>query len=463
MLKIRFIDSGTIQKDVVNVELREQKESYLRESDGKKSLIVGIEKRDKINLRKAILIPRKIVSLARSMRLKRLSFNLRDLLILGRDTTEEDMAELISTNLEMANFEFTSYKSPPEEGFNFIEEIYIAGELKKTVKDAIMRGQLIGDGVNMARSLVNTPAGDLTPIIFVQKAAEILKGLPLVIRVLNKRDMERLKMGGILAVSKGSDNEPRFIVMEYRKGDKKPPIVLIGKGITFDSGGLNLKPSDAMADMHMDMSGASALLATIYLSAKLGLKKNIIGIIPLAENMPSGKSYHPGDIIRTMSGKTVEVLNTDAEGRLILADSITYGLRYRPRLLITIATLTGAAMVALGQRASAIFSSDDDIQKFALKVAEESGDYAWPLPLWEEYEEDIKGTYADLANTGKTRYGGAIVGATFLYQFIKESRTPFLHIDIAPRMTSIESEYLSKGSTGAPVRFLIRFLRYFEE
>ncbi len=463
MLKIRFIEKQTIQRDVANVELREQKESYLKEKDGRLSLVVGIEKRDKINHRKVILIVRKIISLGRSMGLKKLNINLEDFIFPRCSIEIKDLAELIGTNLEMANFEFTEYKTPPPEGFNLIEEVYITGAINKEIRDAFLRGQLIGDGVNMARTLVNTPAGDMTPSLFVHKTKEVLKGLPVRMKILYRKEMERLKMGGILSVSRGSDNEPAFIILEYRNGNRKEPFVIIGKGITFDSGGLNLKPSDSMTDMHMDMSGAASVLSTIFLSSKMGIKRDVIGLIPLAENMPSGKSYHPGDIIRTMSGKTVEVLNTDAEGRLILADAITYGLRYSPAILITIATLTGAAMVALGQRASAIFCSDDDIQKFALRIGEESGDYLWPLPLWEEYEEDIKGTYGDLANTGRTRYGGAIIGATFLYQFIKDSRIPFLHIDIAPRMTSIEGEYLSKGATGVPVRFLNRFLRYFRK
>ncbi len=463
MLKIRFIEKQPVQKDVVNVELKEQKENYLKEKDGRLSLVVGIESKDKINHRKVILIVRKIISLGKSMRLKKLNINLEDFIFPQCNIKRKDLAELIGTNLEMANFEFTEYKTPPPEGFSFIEEVYITGAINKDIKDAFLKGQLIGKGVNMARTLANTPAKDMTPFTFVRKTREVLKGLPVRIKVLYRRDMERLKMGGILSVSKGSDNEPAFIILEYRNENRKEPFVIIGKGITFDSGGLNLKPSDFMTDMHMDMSGAASVLSTIFLSAKMGIKRDIIGLIPLAENMPSGKSYHPGDIIRTMSGKTVEVLNTDAEGRLILADAITYGLRYSPSILITIATLTGAAMVALGQKASAIFSSDDDIQKFALRIGEESGDYLWPLPLWEEYEEDIKGTYGDLANTGKTRYGGAIIGAIFLYQFIKDSKIPFLHIDIAPRITSIEGEYLSKGSSGAAVRFLIRFLRYFKK
>ena len=211
-----------------------------------------------------------------------------------------------------------------------------------------------------------------------------------------------------------------------------------------------------MKDMHMDMSGAAAVISTLGLAGKLKLKKNIVGLIPAVENMPSGSSYRPGDVLKTMSGKTIEVLNTDAEGRIILADALSYAKKYNPRLVVDVATLTGAALVALGQRASALFTKDEKLEKLFRELGEESGDYLWPLPLWDEYEDEIKGTFGDWANIGKNRYGGAITGAMFLYQFAKDF--PWVHLDIAPRMTSIEGEYLAKGAAGAPVRLLIKVL-----
>jgi leucyl aminopeptidase len=232
--------------------------------------------------------------------------------------------------------------------------------------------------------------------------------------------------------------------------------VLVGKGVTFDTGGLNIKPGDAMNEMHMDMSGGAAVLLTVILGAKLGLKKNVVALVPAVENMPSGSSYRPGDILRTMSGKTIEVLNTDAEGRIILADALTYAKKYRPRLVVDVATLAGATMSALGQRASAIYTRDEKLEKLFRELGEESGDYVWPLSLWDEYEEDIKGTFGDVINLGKTKYGGAITGAIFLYQFAKDY--PWVHIDICPRMTSVEGEFLAKGATGVPVRLLAKIL-----
>ena len=272
--------------------------------------------------------------------------------------------------------------------------------------------------------------------------------------------MKILKMGGVLGVAQGSSEEPKFIVMEYSGGGKKDkPFVLVGKGVTFDSGGLNLKPSQHIYEMHMDMSGGSAVINTIALAARLKLKRNVIALVPAVENMPSGSSYRPGDLLRTMSGKTIEVLDTDAEGRVILSDALTYAEQYQPKLVVDVATLTGAAAVALGQRASGIFTKDEKLARLAQELGEEAGDYVWPLPLWDEFEDEIKGTFGDWANVGRTRYGGASTGAIFLYQFAKNY--PWLHIDIAPTMTSIDGQFLAKGATGVPVRLLLKLLEQF--
>jgi leucyl aminopeptidase len=272
-------------------------------------------------------------------------------------------------------------------------------------------------------------------------------------------------MQAILSVGKGSDEESQFIIMEYfggKKGEK--PIVLVGKGVTFDTGGINLKPSHSLLGMNMDMSGGSAVVHTLALVAKMKLKKNVIGLIPSVENMASGKSYRPGDVIRSMSGKTIEVLNTDAEGRVILADALTYSEKYNPEVVIDIATLTGAACVALGERASAIFTPEDDLSKTMENIGEETGDYLWRLPLWEEYENEIKGSLGDFTNIHNkdSRYGGAIYGAIFLYQFIKGKENgngpKWAHLDIAPRMTAMAGENLAEGALGTPVRLLYKFI-----
>ena len=211
-----------------------------------------------------------------------------------------------------------------------------------------------------------------------------------------------------------------------------------------------------MLGMNMDMSGGAAVLHTVAAIARLGVKCNLVALVPAVENMPSGSSYRPGDVLRSMSGKTIEVNNTDAEGRIILADALTYAAKYKPSLVVDVATLTGAAMAALGERASALFTTDETLEKQFRELGELSGDHVWPLPLWEEYDDEIKGTIGDWSNLGKTRYGGAITAAVFLKQFAVGY--PWVHLDIAPRMTSIEGEFLAKGAAGAPVRLLVKLL-----
>ena len=324
------------------------------------------------------------------------------------------------------------------------------------------RGQIIGEEVNRTRALSNTPGGDMTPRGLAQAAKTAVKGLPVTVMTLSVSQMEKLGMGALLGVGKGSVHPPTFTIMEYKGGpSSQKPIVLAGKGITFDSGGLNLKPSNGIYEMHMDISGAAAVIHTVALAARLKLKKNVVGLIPSAENMPGNEAYRPGDILKSMSGKTIDVLNTDAEGRLVLADALTYAKKLKPSVVIDVATLTGAALSALGLYASGVMSRDEKLSAMLITLGEESGDYTWPLPLWDEYEAAIQGTFADLTNIGNgasARYGGAIEGGIFLWQFAKELDAPWAHIDIAPRMTSAPGEELSKGAAGAPVRLLIRFI-----
>jgi leucyl aminopeptidase len=240
-----------------------------------------------------------------------------------------------------------------------------------------------------------------------------------------------------------------------KAGDKNDPIVFVGKGITFDTGGLQVKPGMAMYEMHMDMSGGASVIAAIACAAKLGLKKNIIGLIPSAENAVSDEAMRPGDIYTSMSGKTVEVLHTDAEGRLVLGDALTYAKRYNPRLIVDVATLTGAALVAVGQHASIIMTKDRKLEDTFREYGEYTGDYVWPLPLWDEYKQYTKGLHGDISNIpqGDTRYGGTINGGTFLSNFTEGEK--WVHIDMAPRMTAVQSDKLAKGATGEPSRLLV--------
>lgn len=425
--------------DGIKVRFTSEKISYFTG----KELVLGIGKKSEMSARRWILVARQVIALAKQYKLKEISINAKDFDLDG---------EQLAVNFEMANYEFDTYKTQKEN--SFVETIFLENANQKEME----RGQIIGEEVNACRSLANTPPGLMTPSLLAEQAKIAAEGTKVNVKILDRDDMKILKMGAILGVAQGSSEEPKFIVAEYF-GDKKSekPIVLVGKGVTFDSGGLNLKPSPYIYEMHMDMSGGAAVIHAVIVAAKLGLKRNIVALVPAVENMPSGSSYRPGDVLTSMSGKTIEVLNTDAEGRVILADALTYAQQYKPKLVIDVATLTGAAEVALGQRASAIFSKDEKLIARVRELGEQSGDYVWPLPLWDEYEEDIKGTFGDWANVGKKdRAGGAIMGAMFLYQFIKDH--PWLHIDMAPRMTSIEGEYLAKGAAGAPMRLLVKLL-----
>jgi len=419
---------------------------------------------EKMNLRKLFLLVRKIIIMAKGVKAEKVAFNFSDFKFKGLKINNEELAEIIGSQLDFANYEFLEYKTPTEEGFNLVKEIIICGINKKIQKE-ILKGHTIAQEVNKTRSLANMPGGDMTPQILARKAKEAVKDLPVKITVLGEKEMEKQNMQAILSVGCGSDEESKFIIMEYtglpaqaggEKGEK--PIILVGKGVTFDTGGINLKPSNSLLGMNMDMSGGAAVIHTIALVAKMKLKKNIIGLIPSVENMASGKSYRPGDIVRSMSGKTIEILNTDAEGRVILADALTYAQKYNPEVVIDIATLTGAAVVALGERASAIFTEDNKLAKTLEELGEKTGDYVWRLPLWEEYENEVKGTLGDWTNIHNkdSRYGGAIYAAIFLYQFIKGLK--WVHLDIAPRMTAMQGENLSQGALGTPVRLLYKFI-----
>jgi leucyl aminopeptidase len=353
------------------------------------------------------------------------------------------------------------YKKAPKDGWNFVQEIKII--TKSNIKDALRRGQLIGQETNACRELSNMPGGDMTPAVLSSSIKKAIKGTKIKMKVLEEGDMRKLGMGALLGVGKGSVEKSKFIILEYVGKLEKNPIVLIGKGVTFDTGGINLKPEAGLTEMNMDMSGASAVAHAIIAAAKLGIKRRVIGLIPSVENMPSGESLRPGDVLKSMSGQTIEIQSTDAEGRLILADAHTYAERYNPSLVVDVATLTGAALVALGERASVILTKDKKLEDLVYALGQESGDFVWPLPLWDEYEVEIKGATADLANVksqGTPRAGGTILGAMFVYQFAKKFPA-WVHIDIAPRMTAVFDEYLSKGAAGAPVRLLVKLMEKF--
>lgn len=427
---------------------------------------LGAGKASEMNRRKFITLCRSIIRAAREFRKRRIAVQFDkspELFKNLQNITPEEVSSLAAQNFEMADFEFTKFKTAPAEGFGGVDEIRLYGRSYKSIEDAAVRGQIIAREVNATRALANTPGGDMTPRKLAAAAKDAVKGLPVAVKTLGQKDMEKLGMGSLLGVAKGSSEEPTFTILEY-KGSTDAPIVLVGKGVTFDSGGLNLKPSNSIYEMHMDMSGAAAVIHAVAAAARLKLKKHVIALVPSVENMPGNNAYRPGDILKSMSGKTIEVLNTDAEGRLILADGITYAKRFKPAVVIDVATLTGAVMVALGLHASGLLTKDDALADKLLAAGEASGDYLWRLPLWDEYEYMIKGTFADLTNVASGasgKYGGSTEGGTFLWQFAKELGCPWAHLDIASRMTSAQGDELAKGAAGEPVRALVKFIESF--
>lgn len=427
-------------------------------------LIVGLGDKKTLSASKADNIIRKIVLTLKELRTDDAAILLKDFSFSSTLELEEKLKRMI-INILMADFVFNKYKETPKDGWPEIGILsVIVSKIDIKTKIAFEAGLIIGEETNNCRALSNTPGGDMTPRLLVEATllqSKISNG-KIKIKILDEKEMTKLNMGGVLGVGKGSKEKPHFIIMEYLNGKKfESPLVFVGKGVTFDSGGINLKLESDFEEMQMDMSGGAAVIHAITAIAKLKLNINVIGLIPAVENMPSGESLRPGDILRTMNGKTIEVINTDAEGRIILADAFQYAVKYNPKLIVDVATLTGSAMVALGQRFTAVFTTNKDLEILSREAGEASGDEVWPLPLSDEYNEDIKGTFGDLANIAKTRYGGAIVGAVFLKQFVDDY--PWIHLDIAPTMTTIKSQNLIKGASGVGVRFLVELTRKFEK
>jgi leucyl aminopeptidase len=316
----------------------------------------------------------------------------------------------------------------------------------------------VAAATNEARALIELPGNIATPERLAAEARKLAKLEQIQVRILDERGLRRERMHALIAVGQGSAAKPRFIVVEYRgTADMDRPIVLIGKGITFDTGGVNLKNSKNIENMNYDKSGGVSVLAALRAAATLGLPLNVVGLVPAAENMVSGSAMRPGDVIRTRAGKTVEINNTDAEGRLVLADALDYARKYRPAAVIDIATLTGACVVALGEETIGMLGSSEQVKSRLVAAGETVHERVWELPLWDEHEQEMKSEIADLKNSGGSA-GGAITAAAFLRPFVGDA--PWAHLDIAgPAWAKTAKGYVPKGATAAGTRLLIQFLR----
>ena len=377
-----------------------------------------------------------------------------------------DFARAAVEGFILGAYKFADYKGKIEDN-NAIKILVVRSasnekELKE-VRTGVERGTIVAQSVVLARDLANTPGNDLPPEALADIAKAHARKFGLKCTVLKAPELKRLKMNALLAVGSGSSRPPCMTVLEYRpKGAmaKKSPLVLVGKGITFDSGGISIKPSQGMEQMKDDMSGAAAVLATLIIAARRNWNHPVIGLMPAAENLPGSKAYRPGDVIKTAAKISIEVISTDAEGRLILADALHYAHRFKPAAVVDVATLTGACVIALGNEAAGLMSNDDKLSEEIREAGEACGERVWPLPLWEEYDELIKSDVADIKNVAG-RPAGTIVGGCFLAKFAKGYK--WAHLDIASTAWSDRDwMYRLKGATGAGVRILAEFGEKFE-
>jgi leucyl aminopeptidase len=374
---------------------------------------------------------------------------------------EPKYAKALASQIQLADYSFSKYKEKKKDLEPKVKTVYFINQKADEIKNEILKGQLYSKGANFARDLQNEPANIATTTFLVSKAKELAKNNNFVCKVLEKDKLKKEGLNGLLAVGLGSENPPYLVILEYfgNKKSKEFDLAIVGKGITFDSGGLSLKPSEYMEDMKFDKSGACAVLGIFSVLKQLNIKKNILGILALAENMPSSKAYRPGDIIKTYNNKTIEVVNTDAEGRIILADALSYcSKNYKPKAIVDLATLTGACVVALGDLAAGLFSSDQKLKEKLIKASEKSAERLWELPSWEEYDEKVKSQVADVKNVGERGLAGATAGYSFLKVFVDKS-IPWAHLDIAGVSWLEKPNFgLSVGGTGFGVRLLLTFL-----
>jgi leucyl aminopeptidase len=365
--------------------------------------------------------------------------------------------EALVTGTILASYRFDRFKSGDGNEAPRLETLTLLGSTE--LEGAAATARIAADAQNRARDLQSTPANVATPTFLGERAEEIAAGSDAIsVEVFGRTELEEKGMGGLLAVSQGGPQEPKLIVLRYSGGGSGPTLAFVGKGVTFDTGGISLKPGAGMQEMKMDMSGAAAVLEAVAAVAELGLPLDLIAVVPSTENMPSGTAIKPGDVITQYSGVTVEVNNTDAEGRLILADALAYAIEQGAERVVDIATLTGAVEIALGSTYAGLVSNDDDLAAAVTRAAEETGELAWRLPLHPEYKELMKGTVADLSNLAKKRKAGTITAASFLEEFVGE--TPWAHLDIAGVSWDVGREYVGNDASGFGVRLLVELARH---
>ena len=417
-------------------------------------LLVGCGKERELDERQFKQIMQKTISTLNETGSMEAVCFLTELHVKGRDTYWKVRQAIETTQAGLYNFD--QFKTNKAELRRPLRKLVFNVPTRRelpTGERAIMHGLAVAKGVRVCRDVGNMPPNVCTPAYLASQARRLADACPnITTKVIGEQQMAELGMNSYLAVARGSENEAMMSIMEYKGHPDAKPIVLIGKGLTFDSGGLSIKPAEAMDEMKYDMGGAAAVLGTMHALAELKLPLNVVGVLAGAENMPDGKAYRPGDILTSMSGQTIEVLNTDAEGRLVLCDALTYAERFDPESVIDVATLTGACVIALGHHTTGLLANHNPLAHELLAAAELSGDKTWRLPLWDEYQEQLESPFADMTNVGG-RPGGAITAAAFLSRFAKKFN--WAHLDIAGTAWKSGKE---KGATGRPVPLLAQFL-----
>jgi leucyl aminopeptidase len=369
-------------------------------------------------------------------------------------------AQAIAEGAQMAAYQFTTYKS--ESKPVAVQSLAVVGRVGAAVDRGLARGATVAKAVCLARDWINEPAGAMTPRRLEALARDIAKEGGLAITVLDEKAIIKERLGGLAGVAAGSDEPPRLIELVYNPPGAKATVAIVGKGITFDSGGLSLKSGDGMMTMKSDMSGAAAVIATMSTLKELAPKVKVIGLAACTENMPSGKATKPGDVLKIRNGKTVEVLNTDAEGRLVLADALSLATEQKPDAIIDLATLTGACVVALGREIAGLMGNDDDLSEQVRTAGDRAGEMLWPLPLPDRYRKHIDSPIADIKNIGATGQAGTLSAGLFLKEFVGDR--PWVHLDIAgPAMAEADDGYQSKGGTGFGVRTLVELLTTYKK
>ena len=445
-----------IESDNYKAKPGETRTLYTPGQNAPRVLLFGLGKQAKFSAsawRKAVA---KAARVARGLKKSEVALVLPDLPAMDAPSA----ACAASEGLILGLARFSDFKSDPEEKRE-LESVTLLVQDAQSAQEGIERGQVLAAANLKCRALVNAPSNFKSPEFLAQTAREIADQKGLKVTVWDEKKIQEEKMGALWAVGMGSDNPPRFIVLEYAPAgtENDAPICLVGKGITFDTGGYSIKPAASMEEMKDDMAGAAIVLGAISALPDLGVKKRVLGVVASAENMVSGGAQRPGDIVTARNGKTIEVLNTDAEGRLVLADALTWASEQKPAAIVDFATLTGAIGIALGQEGAGLFSNDDELSQKLSASGDETGELVWRFPLWEGYDDYMKGNVSDLKNTGPARRAGSIAAAIFLRHFVGDD-IPWAHLDVAAvSLVASEKHLTQRGATGFGVRLVLDYLR----